>query len=355
MHQAATRFVGTLLAVLAFAWPVYPRDARAATPTTSPSRTTLKVYLLAGQSNMEGHGYTHQEGADWLHKIGYPDATAMEYLVEHPEYLKTLDAEKYSFLKAFGPRWIEPRDDVWAVHVDSATGKPFPVQHTKAEKKDQWRPGEKPLQPGFGSASNNVSKFGPEIGIGQCLGEALAAPVYLYKSDHGGTDLATAWRPPSAAKQRGGAVGPNYTHTVETFQAFLARLDADLKRDGKLTAYHDAAGYEVCGFVWLQGWNDAIKPERRAEYEANLTDLARDLRTDLALPALPVVMIEGSDMNEEMNAARKSAVAALNKDHPDSAVFVPTSGLNAGKKGGFHFEVRAENYLEVGCARGKRS
>jgi hypothetical protein len=317
-----------------------------------PSRI-LKVYLLAGQSNMEGHGYTHQEGDDWLAKIGYPDGTSIDSLLNHPGYAKQLDASKYTFLPALGPSWLKPRDNVWAIHMDSGSGKPFRVQHTEAARKGEWREGERLLQPGFGNAANDVSKFGPELALGHCLGDRLDSPIYLYKSDHGGTALATAWRSPSAVKQRGGEVGSHYRNTVESFRAFLKRLDADLADDGTLNAYGGATGYEVCGFVWLQGWNDAINPERRAEYEANLIDLVRDLRSDLKQPRLPAVIIESADMNEQLNTARKNAAATLNKDQAKSAVFVPTSGLKAGYKGGFHFEVRAENYLEVGWRAGQ--
>ncbi len=308
----------------------------------------LKVYLLCGQSNMEGHGYTHQEGDDWLESIRYPDATAIEYLLNNPDYVKSLDKKTYTFLAAFNDKWIQPRTDVWAIHMDSVPGTPFVVQHTKSDRRSEWNREEKPLQPGFGNAANNVSKFGPELGFGHTLGEALDSPIYLYKSDHGGTALATAWRPPSAAKARGGEVGACYTNTLRTFSGFLSELGKTLASDGKLAKYGGATGYEVCGLLWVQGFNDSISDEKRAEYEQNMIDLGRDLRRDLKLPKLPIIVVESSDGNAEMNTARQNAVAALNKDQPGQAVFISTQGLNQGKRGGFHFEARAENYLEIG-------
>jgi len=313
----------------------------------------LKIYLLCGQSNMEGHGYCHQEGDDWLKGIGYPDATAIEYLINNPDYVKKLDAEKFSVLKAFNAEWMKPRTDVWAIHMDSGSGKGFKVKHTTSATMDQWVPGERPLQCGFGNQANNVSKFGPELGLGHCLGDALESPIYLYKSDRGGTALAGPWLPPSAAKKRGRPVGDCYTNTVRIFKEFLKKLDADLADDGKLNAYAAADGYEVCGFVWLQGWNDGINADRVKEYQENLIDLVRDLRKDLGLPELPAVIIESSDQKAEMNEARQGAVAALNKDQPNKAVFIPTGGLMAGYRGGFHFEARAEIYLEIGWRAGQ--
>lgn len=315
---------------------------------------TLKVFLMCGQSNMEGDGYAHQEGDDWLAKIGYPDSTALEFLVNHPDYRKKLDAKTYSMLAAFSADWLsKPRSDAWAIHMDCGSGKPFRVQNTTQSGRATWKRREAPLQPGFGRNANDFCRFGPELGLGHYLGERLKSPLYFYKSDRGGTALATAWRPPSAAKKRGGDIGSAFTNTIRTFKAFLKTLDADLAADGKLNKYNGATGVEVCAFVWLQGWNDAINAGRRKEYKDNLLDLVRDVRSELGLPKLPAVIVESADNNAEMNVARKAAVAALNKEQRGSAVFVPTGDLKKGYRGGFHFEARAENYLEIGWRTGK--
>ena len=80
---------------------------------------------------------------------------------------------------------------------------------------------------------------------------------------------------------------------------------------------------------------------------------AAGLRSALALKNLPAVVVEPADNNADMNAARQQAVAVLNKEQPGSAVFVATGVLKAGYRGGFHFEARAENYLEIGWRTGK--
>ena len=49
-----------------------------------------------------------------------------------------------------------------------------------------------------------------------------------------------------------------------------------------------------------------------------------------------------------MNKARKAAIAQLNKDVPGSAVFIATGDLKKGYRGGFHFEARVENYIQIG-------
>ena len=84
----------------------------------------LRIYLLAGQSNMEGRGYTHREADEWLESTGAAEATSLQFLLEDPDYLGTLPRGRYSFLRGFDSSWAAPRSDVWVRHVDSGTGHP---------------------------------------------------------------------------------------------------------------------------------------------------------------------------------------------------------------------------------------
>jgi endonuclease/exonuclease/phosphatase family metal-dependent hydrolase len=47
---------------------------------------------------------------------------------------------------------------------------------------------------------------------------------------------------------------------------------------------------ELRGAVWFQGWNDMIDERGTAEYAANMAHWIRDLRRDLGVPELPVVI-----------------------------------------------------------------
>jgi hypothetical protein len=54
---------------------------------------------------------------------------------------------------------------------------------------------------------------------------------------------------------------------------------------------------ELCGFVWFQGWNDMCADDRIRrqvydEYCPNFVHLVQDLRAELKMPKLPVVMGE---------------------------------------------------------------
>jgi hypothetical protein len=48
--------------------------------------------------------------------------------------------------------------------------------------------------------------------------------------------------------------------------------------------------YELAGFAWFQGWNDGASNSFLNEYESNLYNLINDVRNDLGSPNLPVVV-----------------------------------------------------------------
>ena len=48
--------------------------------------------------------------------------------------------------------------------------------------------------------------------------------------------------------------------------------------------------FEISGFAWFQGWNDGASEEFLDTYESNLHHLVNDVRSDLNLPEMPVVI-----------------------------------------------------------------
>ena len=310
---------------------------------------SLKIYLLAGQSNMVGHGYTHYEGGN------YYNIPSLEFLLDTPGYLAQLPAATYTFKGSLAPGWMGQRTDAWGVHYKSADGTMQQVEPTPSTQSGAWSTSIMPLSPGFGG-NNALSTFGPELSMGIRLAQNLASPVFLFKSATGGTTLAEDWRPPSAAAARGGTVGVHYTNTIARFTSFLNGLDDDLARDGRLVRYNNAPGYEVAGFVWFQGWNEKFN-NGEGEYALNIVDLVHNVRaSDPRIPDdLGVIIPESSDQHEGLNAKRISAVATLNAEHPGSAVFFENNDMIGNNWGygfssdwGYHFNAKAENYLEIG-------
>ena len=63
---------------------------------------------------------------------------------------------------------------------------------------------------------------------------------------------------------------------------------ADLKTDFPELADRK---YEIAGFGWHQGWNDGCSAKDVAEYETNMVNFIKDVRKDLNLPKLPLVIL----------------------------------------------------------------
>ena len=150
------RFVNRSVLVAAIAALILAGPAWAAQPKKGP----LKVFLLAGQSNMEGH--------DELRTI--------DFLGEDP------DNDRAALLKKFKPdgKTLVTRDDVWVVSNGAVFDK---------------------LQPGLGARRDSATlgnKIGPEYAFGYFMGEALDEQVLLIKYAVGGQSLYQNFRPPSA-------------------------------------------------------------------------------------------------------------------------------------------------------------
>ncbi|MEM7395401.1 MAG: DUF6288 domain-containing protein, partial [Verrucomicrobiota bacterium] len=322
----------------------------------------MKILLLLGQSNMEGQAFafSNTTTTNW-------NIPTLEFLLsDSPAATNYLDNMPHEFKDSLAPGWLAPRADVWGVHYDSSLGTTRGILPTGNPADIVF--GIQPLSPGFGYATGNDSTFGAELSMGIRLGDAVSAPVFLFKSDKGGTTLGNDWRPPTAVAARGGTVGINYSNTMARFIEFLDTLDADLGDNGVLDAYLGAPGYEVSGVLWFQGWNEQFNDspytvaQLQAEYALNLKDLIYSIRAaDPRIPAdLPIIIGESSDQNATLNAARQLAVAELNVELPYSAVYFNTDdmiGVDWGSNdlgvpftagAGFHFHARAENFLEIG-------
>jgi hypothetical protein len=247
-----------------------------------PAKKPERIYLLAGQSNMQGHG--HVRTLDWLGE----DA-------EYGRLLKLLKAPDGSWAK---------REDAW-VHYER---KPGEIK-------------QGPLSVGFGVSDNHL---GPELMFGTLMAERHEAPVVLVKAAWGGRSLALNFRPPSAGeppwdkypenrreKMKAVEVGKEYREMLRTAREVLA------ERKGVLA-----------GFVWFQGWNDMIDDAFTAEYASNLAHLVRDLRKDLGVPDLPVAIaemgVDGEQAGAKIQTFRK-AQAEGSKQAGDRVRFVPTA------------------------------
>ena len=222
----------------------------------------VRVFILAGQSNMEGAGLIK---ADPKRNGGQG---SLEFLVKD-----AATAKRFAPLVDSAGQW-RTRDDVWISYLD--------------------RKG--PLTVGFGARKDET--IGPELGFGWVMGDALDEPVLLIKCAWGGKSLAIDFRPPSAGKlpyslgEKGDAaiaadpavLGKFYRETLTLTKAALA----DIKN---LVPGSDGR-YSLAGFGWHQGWNDRVNDKFNAEYQSNMVHFIHDIRKELGVPALPFVIAE---------------------------------------------------------------
>jgi hypothetical protein len=251
----------------------------------------LKVYILAGQSNMEGHAKV--ETFDY---IGEDPATA-------------------PLLKDMRGADGNPRvcDTAW---ISYSTGfKTFGEGYGK-------------LTSGYGARGNPTEdggKIGPEFLFGITMEKQLEQPILIIKTAWGGKSLNTDFRPPSAgpytlpertkeiwAKHPNGAHGipkegdravwwdKKKAATGVYYRKMMDHVKLVLNDIQRVyPGYNPKQGYELAGFVWFQGWNDMVdsktyphtgKPDRYDEYANLMAHFIRDVRKDLSAPKMPFVI-----------------------------------------------------------------
>ncbi|MDB5295436.1 MAG: hypothetical protein JWO31_1419, partial [Phycisphaerales bacterium] len=299
------------------------------------SRATgpVKVFVLAGQSNMEGQGFV---AADPGRNGG---KGSLELLAKD-----AATADRFRVLVDAAGTW-RTRDDVFISYLG--------------------RKG--PLTVGYGVSPDRV---GPELGFGWAAGDALEEPVLLVKCAWGGKSLAVDFRPPSSGKvpyplspkaqaaldADPAIVGKYYRETIRLTRAAVAGVkDLVPGSDGRC---------ELAGVGWHQGWNDRVDDQFNAEYERNLANLIRDVRKDLAAPNLPFVVAEtgmnGPDEKHPRALSLMKAQAAV-AGYPEfkgNVAFVKTQGFwrpadRSPLDQGYHWNANAETYWLIGRAMGE--
>ena len=285
----------------------------------------VKVFILAGQSNMEGQAVADLDGEAYNEGKG-----TLKALMRDPSR-----ADRFRHLVDDAGEW-RIREDV-TVWFQPRTG--------------PRRTG--PLTVGF-TAYEGGHHFGPELQFGHVLGDALENDVLIIKTAWGGKSLYSDFRPPSSE----GPTGPCYTLMIRQVREALATL-ADNQPELRTRRY------ELAGFVWYHGWNDGCDPERAVpEYEANLVNLIKDVRNDLSSPNLPVVIGELTgpwfEAPDDWDRLRRAQAAAAARDEwKGSVVFVPTAafvrdpGESPNPTHGHHEFGHAETYFLVGDSLGK--
>jgi alpha-galactosidase len=292
----------------------------------------IKVFVLAGQSNMQGHG-----------RIEMGKEGDLPHAAKQKQFAYLVDGEK----------WAE-RKDVWYFHK-SGKG-----EVTKSN-----------LKPGLGANSESI---GPELAFGHVLGNHFKEPVLLIKCAWGGQAIGMTFRPPGSglpdgpvlqemfakAKKKNPALtleeykatfGSRYRQVLSEVHDVLSNLKKEFPKLGR-------QGYEIAGFFWHQGWNDGCSRQFSQEYENNMTHFIENMRKDLGNGKLPFVIatsgMGGPDATGVAGGLARNIEPAQVKAAAkyDRCVAVETRQFQIHKPGRqkSHWHNSAESYCLVGDA-----
>ncbi|MAB60603.1 MAG: sialate O-acetylesterase [Verrucomicrobiales bacterium] len=256
----------------------------------------VKVFILAGQSNMEGKG-------------------KIDPLLNHQ--IKASETKDF-FAHFHNDGEYIKRNDVWINYLD--------------------RRGD--LTVGYGSPGC----IGLELQFGHIMGDHYEEPVLLIKTAWGGKSIGRDFRPPSSGVVSKDTIGDlvenmikrDYNNTIRRewnkakkdnpkinrkeveakssesldrirkakndeyrkqvvdsygyfYRLMMTEIKTTLSEIKTRFPEYDGRGYEIAGFVWFQGWND-MYGDFPGEYAKNMENLIRDVRKELGVPDLPVAI-----------------------------------------------------------------
>ena len=283
----------------------------------SANKKPVKVFILAGQSNMEGRGFP--EPLAW-------QVSQKKYRERYTHFIKDGDFE------AFTKKVAETTDP-----NDRGT----PPTYLWSTRHDVWinylgKHGD--LTVGYGAPREG---FGPEFNFGHVVGNHFDEQVLLVKASWGGRALARGFLPPSSmlsdveyAKLAAGQNAENkawndaepakieaYNRRVteenktakkkkrlrtfkprervttaqykeqfgKDYRNMVSEVHGCLGELGKRFPRYKNQGYEIKGLVWFQGWNDQYQ-DRWLTYEKNLANFIRDVRKEFKAPDMKFVI-----------------------------------------------------------------
>ena len=290
-----------------------------------PAKDVVHVYILAGQSNMEGQGVVD---------------------LDHPRDYNGGKGNLNTVMAANPGRYKHLKDEKgdWSIRDD--------VYIRFRNKQGVMKGGLTIGYTGYGS-ENSRHHIGPELQIGHQLGNAIDAPILLIKTAWGGKSLYKDFRPPSV----GGEEGEYYTRMHAEVKEALDNIEREFPA---LAGRH----VEISGFIWFQGWNDMFNKDALEQYENNLVHLIKDVRKEYAEPNLPVIVGElgngGPKAGKNMLAIRAAQKAASGrKELGGNVKFISTTAFARSKEQspnvghGHHWFGNAESYFLIGDALGR--
>jgi hypothetical protein len=287
------------------------------------NRPPVKIYLLVGQSNMQGKGAVEGEKSN-----------SLRYAVKNDP------KREFQFVVNEDGTWRE-RSDVW-IHYDL-----YPFRELRYGA----------LKPGYGGSSGQI---GPELGFGHMMGDACKGQVLLIKAAWGGKSLGHNFLPPSVGKYPLPVLpdDPGY------FYHRILQLVREVTENAeKYFPDYRGQGFEIAGLCYHQGWNDQYGG-LDLKYEKNMAAFIKDIRSvefGLGVPGLPVVIATSGMIEKETPIKEGQRAMADPKKYPHfvgNVAVVDTDKpfgpekmqFKFAERVGYHWNSNARSYTNIGRA-----
>ena len=334
---------------------IYPLPKPDNTPAAADK--PVKVFILLGQSNMQGKGT--------INPIGTPGtlATVVKSQNKFPNLLDTNGN-------------FSTRGDVQYRGVISCIG-------------------DADLAVGQGTSATLI---GPELSFGHLMGHHFDEPVIVIKASYGGQSLGFDFLPPGSQRYTTGGytyagyldttgVGsrarllppqhvpgtpisylanqPNKTENYagKMFDDSVSQVNGILGDFANEYPEYAAQGYEIAGIGWFQGWNDSVSTSYPERYQQNMVNFITAFRSAINAPDAPFVIAgcafsgwaaAGGQLNV-INAQLAMNDADLYPSFAGNVKTMECRGYwrepaDSPANEGYHYNRNSETYLLVGDA-----
>jgi hypothetical protein len=301
----------------------------------------LKIFILAGQSNMVGHSRGHTiatlfnsdgpKDKELIQLVFKKDAKVSKAMLDEQlararkgdELNKKIKAMADADAKAAAEtelKEIKEAHEAYKKGIADAL-----VVSDRVYINSISDGNRKSGKLSIGHAGHGPTSIGPEYSFGLSIAKKVDGPILLIKTSWGGKSLHYNFRPPSAGeyqldeKQKASAKADeikknaslNYRMMNEAVHKGLDNL-----KDNH-PAYDPEAGYEIAGFVWFQGFNDQFSDAFRDNYKDNMIAFIKDIRTEYKTPKMPFIIgVLGTSQTAEKVAKTLFLLANVKQQKP---------------------------------------